>query len=83
MLPVNSWMGQGSKIANEHYLQVTEADWQAAESFTDQIGGDTGGDISAAQSPPTTGAIYAADGCGGQVNIQTVPPPRFERGFPD
>ena len=79
---VNSWMGHGSKIANAHYLQVTDADWQAAEAFADPIGGD----ICAPFQPAAV--ITSAENAGKDdscelVNTGSVPPPRFERGFSD
>ena len=48
---VNAWMGHSAKVAEKSYLQVTPDHWKAgaSESAADQIGGPTGGPISANQ----------------------------------
>jgi len=72
---VDEWMGHSSKVAEDHYLQVTNDHWSAgASNLTgNQNGGPTGGPINANQSPsePITEnarsgknrVLMAADSC--------------------
>ena len=50
---VDEWMGHSSKVAEDHYLQVTSDHWSAGASKLtgNQNGGPTGGPISAQTEP--------------------------------
>ena len=43
---INSWLGQSPKVAAKHYLQVTDADWDAAKKSPAESTAHTGGPIS-------------------------------------
>ena len=50
---VDEWLGHSSKVAEDHYLQVTSDHWSAAATKLtgNQNGGPTGGPISAKEGP--------------------------------
>jgi integrase len=70
---VNNWLGHSGKVAEKHYLQVTEDHWGRAIE-DGQICGSACGSISGHQETPTTtlktkkpSVLLGSDGCCGAI----------------
>ncbi len=50
---IDSWLGHSTKVAQKHYLQVTEAHWERAvtEADSSNLGGVIGADLGQSTSP--------------------------------
>ncbi len=57
----NSWLGHSGKVAEDHYLQVTEEHWQRAsvETALNQIDGNAGGNLRA--NPPASDGVLTRE----------------------
>ena len=82
---VNRWMGHSGKVAEKHYLQVTEEHWGEASRF----GSHTGSHITKHPAPikgnqktKKPSVLLGNDGCRGSVNPYLVTPTGVEPVLP-
>jgi len=78
---VNKWLGQSSKVAEKHYLQVTDDHWATAGNFGPPTGppiANNQGGISSHHENQETSNLLGNDRSSMSTNTLTVPPQGLE-----